>query len=389
MYRSERTSNPAAVAHLSDKAQDEKPHIFRRRSLLKASIVGLSIAGLTVTGCEFMPPTSEVKHPGTQHTQHELKHPGMLHTQADFERMRARVNAGAQPWLAGWNKLIANPHSSATRRPNPQATIVRGGIGENYGILYNDIAAAYQNALRWKISGDTAHADTARNILNAWSDKLTKITGNADRYLAAGIYGYQFANVAEIMRGYPGFNLAQFKTMMVNVFWSLNEEFLIRHNGACITNYYANWDQCSITSILAIGILCDDQTKIQRAINYFKSGTGNGSILHATPFLHPGGLAQWQESGRDQGHTMLGIGLMTDFCEMAWNQGYDLYGYSNNRFLQACEYVAKYNLGNPVPFTTYSHGMGTNCALLTQPVISATGRGLLLPIWERAYNHYV
>lgn len=28
------------------------------------------------------------------------------------------------------------------------ATVVRGGTGENYGSLYNDIHAAYQNALR-------------------------------------------------------------------------------------------------------------------------------------------------------------------------------------------------------------------------------------------------
>jgi hypothetical protein len=29
------------------------------------------------------------------------------------------------------------------------------------------------------------------------------------------------------------------------------------------------------------------------------------------PFLHPGGLGQWQESGRDQGHTVMGIGFGT------------------------------------------------------------------------------
>ena len=41
----------------------------------------------------------------------------------------------------------------------------------------------------------------------------------------------------------------------------------------------------------------------------------------------------------------MGIGLMGAFCEMAWNQGVDLYGYDDNRFLKAAQYVAKYNLG--------------------------------------------
>ncbi len=369
----------------SDNAQDFMVYIFTRRTLLKTTAVGLGIADLIGTGYEFAQPTSASASAFVS----AVKHPGMLHTQADFDRMRAQVNAGAQPWIDGWNKLIANSHSSATYKPNPQATIIRGGSGQNYGILYNDIAAAYQNALRWKISGDTAHADTASTILNAWSGKLTQINGTSDRWLASGIYGYEFANAAEIMRDYPGFNLPQFKTMMLNVFWPMNQDFLVRHNGHCNTHYWANWDLCNMASSLAIGILCDDQTKIQWAIDYFKTGSGNGSILHAIPFLHPGGLAQWQESGRDQGHSMFGIGLMGDFCEMAWNQGQDLYGYSDNRFLQACEYVAKYNLGNTVPFTTYTYGYGAHCVTQTHTVISDGSRGQIRPVWERVYNHYV
>jgi hypothetical protein len=99
-----------------------------------------------------------------------------------------------------------------------QETIIRGGTGENYSILYNDIAAAYQNALRWQVAGTTDNADCARDILNAWSATLTTVTGNADRFLAAGIYGWQFANAAELMRGYDGFDLGRFQQMMVDVF---------------------------------------------------------------------------------------------------------------------------------------------------------------------------
>jgi hypothetical protein len=268
------------------------------------------------------------------------------------------------------------------------ATVIRGGTGENYTSLYNDIAAAYQNALRWKISDNTANGNTARDILNAWSGTLTTVTGNADRFLAAGIYGYEFANAAEIMRGYSGFDLGRFQTMMRNVFYPLNDQFLTGHNDACITNYWANWDLCNMNSILAIGILCDDQAKIDQAINYFRTGAGNGSVLHAIPFLHPGGLAQWQESGRDQGHTMMGMGQIGTFCEMAWNQGQDLYGYSGNRVIQAGEYVAKYNLGQSVPFTTYTWGTGQNCAQQQQTVISSDSRGQDRPVWALLHAHY-
>ncbi|MFC9693396.1 alginate lyase family protein [Kribbella sp. NPDC056951] len=316
-------------------------------------------------------------------------HPGGLHNWGDLNRAKVRVAAGNDPWLSGWNRLTANSHSQSTWRPNPQATIIRGGTGENYGILYNDLHAAYQNALRWSIQGTSAHGDCARNILNAWSATLTTVTGNADRFLAAGIYGYQFANVAELMRGYPGFDLARFKTMMTTVFYPLNNQFLRDHNDACITNYWSNWDLCTMNSILAIGILCDDAAKYDQAVTYFKTGPGNGSLRNAIPFVYPGqNLAQYQESGRDQGHTMMGIGQLGAFCEMAWNQGEDFYAYDDNRLLKAAEYVAKYNLGHEVPFTKYTWGSGQNCAPNEHTTISPASRGQLRPVWEILHYHY-
>lgn len=281
------------------------------------------------------------------------QHPSALHTAGDLARMTSVVNAGLQPWRDGWSKLLANSHAQSGWTPNPQTTVYRGSASsDNYGTLYHDIAAAYQNALRWKISQNTACGQTAANILNAWAHTLTKIDGSADRFLAAGIYGYQFANAGELMRGHSAFDLTAFKNMMRVVFYPLNDSFLDNHNGAYITNYWAGWDLCNMASVLAIGILCDDDTLVTRAVDYFHDGAGNGSLNNAVPYVYDSqGLAQWQESGRDQGHTALGIGLMSTVCEMAWNQGYDLYGAGNNRFLKACEYVAKYNLGYDVPFT--------------------------------------
>ncbi|WP_328993381.1 alginate lyase family protein [Kribbella sp. NBC_01245] len=355
---------------------------INRRTILKAA-AGVTVAGMAAGAGAVSLDRRADAAPAT------FTHPGGLHNWGDLNRAKVRVAAGNDPWLAGWNRLTANSHAQSTWRPNPQATIIRGGTGQNYGILYNDIHAAYQNALRWSVQGSSAHGDCARDILNAWSATLTTVTGNADRFLAAGLYGYQFANVAELMRGYPGFDLARFKTMLLNVFYPLNNQFLLNHNDACITNYWANWDLCTMNSILAIGILCDDAAKYDQAVNYFKTGAGNGSIRHAIPFVYGDqGLAQWQEAGRDQGHTVMGIGQMGAFCEMAWNQGEDLYGYDGNRFMKAAQYVAKYNLGQDVPFTKYTWGNGQNCAYNEHTVISSAGRGQLRPVWEILHFHY-
>lgn len=46
------------------------------------------------------------------------------------------------------------------------------------------------------------------------------------------------------------------------------------------------------------------------------------------------------------------------------------------------EYVAKYNLGYDVPYTTYTNSD------VTQTVISNNSRGDIRPIWELLYAHY-
>ncbi|MGP3968213.1 AbfB domain-containing protein [Streptomyces sp. 6N223] len=316
-------------------------------------------------------------------------HPGVLHTQADLDRMRAMVNAGKQPWKAGWDRLVANSHSAAGWTPRPQEMVCRGGSDpQNYPILYNDIHAAYQNALRWKVTGDTAHADTARDICNAWSGTLRGICGGSEVVLLAGIYGYQFANVGEIMRGYPGFDLARFQAMMLTYFYPASHDFLNRTTN-CWGHYWANWDLCSMASVMAIGILCDDQAKVNETVDYFHSGPGNGSLANAIPYVYDDvGLAQWQESGRDQAHSIMGIGLMGTICEMAWNQGVDLYAADDSKFRKACEYVARYNLGYDVPYTTYIWRNGPHCVETAQTVISEGGRGQGRPVWERVYHHY-
>jgi len=318
-------------------------------------------------------------------------HPGLLHTEADFARMRTKVAANAQPWLSGWEKLLASGRSQLGTAPRPLETVIRGGDGQNFAQLYIDVARTYQLALRWKVSGDTRFADQAVVFLNAWSSTMKTLTGNADRFLAAGIYGYQFANAAEIMRTYSGWapaDLARFQKLMLDVFYPLSHHFLVNHNGAHITNYWANWDQCNLAAVLAIGVLCDRADLYDEAINYYKTGPGNGSSSQAVYYIHPGYLGQWQESGRDQGHTTLGVGLAGAFCEMAWNQGDDMYGLDNNRFLAGAEYVAKSNLKDTsgafysVPFTPYMSIIADHTG------VSPGAQGHIRPVWELVRHHY-
>ncbi|HMR48676.1 MAG TPA: alginate lyase family protein [Arachnia sp.] len=361
-----------------------------RRSLLAGAALALPVSAL---GTTLVSPLSAA---AAGETGGPFAHPGLLHSQADLDQVSALIGSGGEPWGEGWVRLLSSPHASANWASRETPLVVRGGTGENYPILYRDIHAAYQNALQWRLAGEQAHGDRAVAILNAWSSTLTQIGGNADRFLASGIYGYQFANAAELVRDHPDFDQQGAEDVLLDVFYPLADDFLVRHNGAVITNYWANWDLANMCAVLAIGIFADRTDLVDQAIDYFYNGAGNGSIAHAVPFVYESeGLAQWQESGRDQAHTVLGIGLMGAFCEMAWQQGYDCYGALDNRFLKGAEYVAKYNLGEDVPFTTYTWQSGPaattapHAGWASQTVISDAVRGHLRPVWELVAGHYV
>jgi hypothetical protein len=171
--------------------------------------------------------------------------------------------------------------------------------------------------------------------------------------------------------------------MMLQVFLPMNEAFLKDHNDAKIDHYWANWDLANIASMMAIGVLADQRNVYDAAIDYYLHGDGNGALQHVVWKLYDGGLGQWQESGRDQGHSTLGVGLAGAICQMAWNQGDDLFGADDSRFLKGAEYVAKYNLGSEVPYTVYANSD------VTQTTISPKGRGEDRPVWELVYDHYV
>lgn len=324
-------------------------------------------------------------------------HPGLLHNEEDLRRMRAKVETQAQPWFSGWQQLTSGDYTSLSRKPNPQETVVRGGAGQNFGTMVFDMLSTYELAVRWRVSGDTAYADLAVQFLDQWSSKMKTLTGDADRFIAAGLYGYQWANAAEIMRTYEGWSpegIASFQALMKEVFYPLCHSFLADHNGTntssrTVTNYWSSWDLLTICGVMAIGVFCDDRAVYGEAITYFKSGLGNGAAPHMVYLLHRGHLGQWQESGRDQGHSTLGIACLASACEMAWKQGDDLYGYWNNRALSGAEYVAASNLQDAsgaypdLPFSVYANIQGTFTT------ISASGRPLLRPCWEIFYNHYV
>jgi len=99
--------------------------------------------------------------------------------------------------------------------------------------------------------------------------------------------------------------------MMANIFYPMSHNFLWYHQGACISYQWANWDLVEMADEMAIGVVCDNRTFYNDAINYFYHGAGNGRIDWNAATLtgtvvaefNSNTLGEGQEEGRDQGHS--------------------------------------------------------------------------------------
>ncbi|MGW0331057.1 alginate lyase family protein [Streptomyces sp. NPDC003011] len=305
-------------------------------------------------------------------------HPGLLHSAADLARMKAAVAARESPVHDGYLAFAAHARSKSTYTVQNTGQITSWGRGpatfQNQAVA--DSAAAYQNALMWCVSGDRAHADKARDILNAWSASLTMITG-ADGPLGAGLQAFKFVNAAELLRhgdydGWADADITRCERSFLDVWYPAVSGYMLYANG--------NWDLTAIQTVLAIGVFCEEPALFEDALRFAAAGAGNGSVAHRIVT----DAGQGQESGRDQGHEQLAAGLTGDIAQVAWNQGVDLWGYDGNRVLANFEYAARYNLGGDVPFVPDLDRTGK----YVKRTVSAIGRGTLPPIYEMAYAHY-
>lgn len=371
-------------------------------------------------------------------------HPGGLHTQADFDRIKQQLADGNKKVTEAMNILRMAEYAQPTAATYPAETIVRGGSGQNYINTCRGAAIAYQNALRWKIEDNQACAKHAVEVLMKWCNTTKNVTGSSDQFLAFGLYGYQFAQAAELMRDYEGWKPAdfeKFKKWMLNIWYQGSIDFLRRHNGTWENSgkwwqapghYWSNWGLCNALCVLSIGVLCDDVFIYNQglgAIKYdqvgtFKDPRAEGTIYSdgLTEFLgnfvvttYPsdletgayGKLGQLNESGRDAGHAAMSLGLAVDIAHQIWNQGDDLFAYMDHRLAAGTEYLAAQTQSvEGLPWVNYHyytngfHYSDSRSWLMTGPAMGAQMRpywgtvigiyegvkGVKMPFSEQAYE---
>ena len=364
-------------------------------------------------------------------TNRGFVHPGGLHTQEDFDRIKDLLAKGDPTITAAVKVLTQAAYAQSTAGTSPVQTIVRGGgKGENYINAARGATIAYQNALVWKITGNKANASHAINVLMQWANTTKGIGGDSNYALAAGLYGYQFAQAAELLRDYEGWapeRFEQFRQWMLQVWYPSAMGFLRGRNGTWENvgkwwqapgHYWSNWGLCNALCVMSIGVLCDDVFIYNQGLSYMKYdqvGTFTDPRT-ANPILNDGltefmgnlvvtvtntpanlkassygTIGQMQESGRDIGHATMAAGLAIDIAHMAWNQGDDLFSFMDNRLAAGIEFVAAQTQNiEGLPWTNYKYGSGgiyytdNRCWTMTDPALGNQIR----PYWGTVIGHY-
>ena len=295
-------------------------------------------------------------------------HPGVNLDSAQLDFVRAKVQAGAQPWKTAYDSMMASPYASLSRSPKPRATVECGpSSNPNNGCTdeREDAIAAYTDALAWYINRDDRYAQKAIQLMDAWSATIHGHT-NDNAPLQTGWTGSSWPKAAEIIKTVRGNwpNAGRFATMLRTVYLPLVV------NGS---NRTGNWDLTMLEAAASMSVFLDDHTSYDTAIGHYLQRvpafvylSSDGARPKTVPSQNLTTRDQivsfWfgastfttgitQETCRDLTHTGYGISSISHVLETARIQGQDLYPQVGERLRQALGFQSKYELGAAIPST--------------------------------------
>ncbi|MEV6403751.1 alginate lyase family protein [Streptomyces bobili] len=295
-------------------------------------------------------------------------HPGVTVSRAQLDFARRQVDAGAQPWKGGYDRMLASRYADLNRVPKPRAIVECGSYSNpNNGCTdeREDAIAAYTQALAWYVTGDARHARKAIELMDAWSAVIKDHT-NSNAPLQTGWAGSSWPKAAEIIKyTYSGTwaGSGRFAGMLRDVY--LPEVI----NGS---NSNGNWELSMMEAAVGISVFLEDKASYDKAMAKFRTRTAayvylasDGDLPRTVPSQNLDTrakiVAYWQgqstfvnglsqETCRDFTHTGYGISAIAHIAETSRIQGQDLYGTDvGERLRHALGLHARYQLGTAAP----------------------------------------
>jgi hypothetical protein len=294
-------------------------------------------------------------------------HPGVGVSVAQLDFVRAKVQAGAQPWTDAFNQAKSSKYASLSRTPKPRAVVECGSYSNpNLGCTdeREDAIAAYTDALLWYLTRDDRYAQKSIQLMDAWSATISDHT-NSNAPLQTAWSASSWPKAAEIIKHVYGNwpNSGRFATMLRNVYVP---EMI---NGS---NSNGNWELSMTEALQGIGVFLEDKTIYDKAISLYRLRVpayvylaSDGALPKTVPSQNLNTrdkiVNYWQgqptfvtgltqETCRDFTHTGYGISSISHVLETARIQGIDMYPEFGERLRQALGFQSRWERNlEPVP----------------------------------------
>ncbi len=268
------------------------------------------------------------------HGQMKFAHPGGVDGKAELDFVKAKIASGEQPWIGVFNKMkeLASPGTNKSAPMDENGQKVDG-------------KKAYANALAWYYTGDESYAKNAIGVLNVWGRTFQGYSPvDGQNLLQGGWIGSLLGPAAEIMRSYSGWAPAE----IANVQAMFKKSFYPVLNK--MSTWNGNVDLTQIDAMMNIAVFCEDEAEFAMGLQRLRSRSCNYFYLKSDDIPDDNGFwsnpKSWvdgltQETCRDNGHhAQYGLASALHAAEVAWNQGFDVYGENSDRYVAALELMA-------------------------------------------------
>jgi regulation of enolase protein 1 (concanavalin A-like superfamily) len=282
-------------------------------------------------------PSVDTLPPAVEPVITKFVHPGIPLIEADLAALKAKVQAGEQPWKGAYDAMAADWTSALDYGPRGARTTVSRNPNVNLECCWRpDMTAAYNQARMWYFTGNATYAKKARDILLSWATTQTSF-GGMESNLDLGDFAISFVGAADILRGtWPHWteaDTAAVKKLFASVYWpALGLDMDVLGPG--------NKGSLSLVAGAAIAVFCDDQAKLDRVLSHLRYTASTG-------FANSISNGEHGETARDQGHSYNHLLAMSSAANILWNQGVDVFSYADNRLLAMGEYYSRDNLKLP------------------------------------------
>ncbi|MFF0339581.1 alginate lyase family protein [Kribbella sp. NPDC004875] len=335
---------------------------MRKKPLVLAAACAALVAGTLSS-----PAIAASNAPAAVDAPTAFTHPGVGVSTAQLDFVRAKVQAGAQPWTNAFNQAKSSAYAALSRTPKPRATVECGPYSNpNYGCTdeREDAIAAYTDALLWYLTRDDRYAQKSIELMDAWSATIRDHT-NSNAPLQTAWSASSWPKAAEIIKykygNWP--NAGRFATMLRTVYLP---EII---NGS---NSNGNWELSMTEAIQGIGVFLEDKAVYDKAIALYRLRVpayvyleSDGALPKTVPSQNLDTrdkiVSYWQGQGtfvtgltqetcRDFTHTGYGISSISHVLETSRIQGVDLYPEFGERLRQALGFQSRWERNlEPVP----------------------------------------